>query len=47
MIKVSNLFKSYVNGKLILEVLKGLNLTINQGEYVALMALQEVENLHY
>lgn len=37
MIKVSNLFKSYVNGKLSLEVLKGLNLTINQGEYVALM----------
>ena len=37
MIKVENLKKSYVNGMLSLEVLKGINLEVKSGEYVALM----------
>ena len=37
MIEVKDLVKVYKNGKLSLEVLKGLNLSVKEGEYVALM----------
>jgi len=37
MIEVANLKKSYVLGTQELEVLKGINFTINKGEYVAIM----------
>lgn len=37
MIKVSNIVKVYKNGNLELEVLKGLNLEVKEGEYVAFM----------
>lgn len=37
MIEVKNVTKIYKNGKLSLEVLKGLNLYVSEGEYVALM----------
>lgn len=37
MIDVKDLVKVYQNGKLSLEVLKGLNLQVKEGEYVALM----------
>jgi putative ABC transport system ATP-binding protein len=37
MIEVSNLKKSYILGTQELEVLKGINFTINKGEYVAIM----------
>jgi putative ABC transport system ATP-binding protein len=37
MIEVANLKKSYILGTQELEVLKGINFTINKGEYVAIM----------
>ncbi|CAM3131839.1 ABC transporter ATP-binding protein [Streptobacillus felis] len=37
MIEVKDVTKVYQNGKLSLEVLKGLNLSVKEGEYVALM----------
>jgi putative ABC transport system ATP-binding protein len=37
MINVTNLKKSYTLGTQILEVLRGINFSINQGEYVAIM----------
>ncbi|QXW65919.1 ABC transporter ATP-binding protein [Streptobacillus moniliformis] len=37
MIKIKDVTKVYQNGKLSLEVLKGLNLSVSEGEYVALM----------
>ncbi|CAM3056887.1 ABC transporter ATP-binding protein [Streptobacillus ratti] len=37
MIEVKDVTKVYQNGKLSLEVLKGLNLSVSEGEYVALM----------
>lgn len=37
MIDIKNVIKVYENGKISLEVLKGLNLSVNQGEYIALM----------
>lgn len=37
MIEVKDIRKVYQNGKLSLEVLKGLNLSVKEGEYVALM----------
>lgn len=37
MIKVENIVKVYKNGSMELEVLKGLNLKVSEGEYVAFM----------
>ena len=37
MIKVSDIVKIYKNGSMELKVLKGLNLSVNEGEYVAFM----------
>lgn len=37
MIKVENIVKVYKNGNMELEVLKGLNLEVSEGEYVAFM----------
>lgn len=37
MISVKNLTKTYINGKLSVEVLKGLNLEVKSGEYVSIM----------
>lgn len=37
MLKVNNLFKSYQVGKTTYEVLKGVSLTVNKGEFVAVM----------
>ena len=37
MIKIRNLTKTYHTGKLSVEVLKGLNLDIDNGEYVSIM----------
>jgi len=36
-IKIENLFKQYTLGKQVIPVLRGLNLSINRNEYVALM----------
>ncbi len=37
MIKVSDIVKTYKNGSMELKVLKGLNLSVSEGEYVAFM----------
>ena len=37
MIKVSDIVKIYKNGSMELKVLKGLNLSVSEGEYVAFM----------
>ena len=37
MIKVSDIVKVYKNGNMELEVLKKLNLSVSEGEYVAFM----------
>ena len=37
MIKVSDIVKIYKNGNIELKVLKGLNLEVKEGEYVAFM----------
>ena len=39
MIKLSNLHKTYYTEATSLHVLKGINLTIEQGEYVAIMGV--------
>ena len=36
-ISVNNVTKTYITGKLSVEVLKGVNLCINEGEFVSIM----------
>lgn len=47
LLKVKDLCKSYGKGEIKVDALKSINLTINQGEFVAIVGPQVLVKVHY